>query len=238
MKDRVGRLPRRRRNGRDNERIKRYVAKYTINPQSQSHRRPCRLDRAGQDGGPSDMRALRSGKRGWWFKRGFIAGPPMGRCHGSLSISEPIIHRPMWGALERRCRTRRELLLTLAMEAESAGSSTWQCVHPDQEHARSAKIDMLPEFRIAAHRGRPRHVRGAGGRPAPDVCASRDRYRCSVVHAAMTAPPGWYCGPSVVGEDGTRRAPHPVSHARGINLAVVTNDLVTAKTRSVSAAPD
>jgi urease subunit alpha len=101
MKDRVGRLPEETTARADNERIKRYIAKYTINP----------AIAAGIDGhvgsiAPGKIADLvlwpraSFGVKPWMvFKRGFIVWSAMGDANGSLSTSEPVVHRPMWGAL-------------------------------------------------------------------------------------------------------------------------------------------
>jgi len=101
MKDRVGRLPEETTARADNERIKRYIAKYTINP----------AIAAGIDGhvgsiAPGKVADLvlwpraSFGVKPWMvFKSGFIVWSAMGDANGSLSTSEPVVHRPMWGAL-------------------------------------------------------------------------------------------------------------------------------------------
>lgn len=103
MKDRVGRLADERTAKADNERIKRYIAKYTINP----------AIAAGIDGyvgsiAPGKMADLvlwpraSFGVKPWMvFKSGFVVWAAMGDANGSLPLSEPVVHRPMWGALGR-----------------------------------------------------------------------------------------------------------------------------------------
>ena len=100
MKDRIGRLPTERTARADNERIKRYIAKYTINP----------AVAAGIDGhvgsiAPGKMADLVFWKRAafgikpWLvMKRGFIAWAVMGDANASQIDSEPMIQRPMWGS--------------------------------------------------------------------------------------------------------------------------------------------
>jgi urease subunit alpha len=100
MKDRVGRLPEETTARADNERIKRYIAKYTINP----------AIAAGIDGHvgsiePGKMADLVFWKRSafgikpWLvMKRGFIAWAVMGDANASQIDSEPMIQRPMWGS--------------------------------------------------------------------------------------------------------------------------------------------
>jgi urease subunit alpha len=101
MKDRVGRLQEETTDKADNERIKRYIAKYTINPAI-----AVGIDEYVGSIAPGKLadlviwpRAFFGAKPWLVFKRGFVAWAAMGDGNGSLPISEPIIQRPMWGAL-------------------------------------------------------------------------------------------------------------------------------------------
>ncbi len=101
MKQRVGRLPEETTARADNERIKRYIAKLTINA-------------AVAIGADHEIGSIAPGKLAdlvLWprasfgikpamvLKSGFPAWAAMGDGNGSLSIAEPMIQRPMWGAL-------------------------------------------------------------------------------------------------------------------------------------------
>ena len=103
MKDQRGRLAEERTRIGDNERIKRYIAKYTINA-------------ARTFGIDPYIGSLESGKladvvlwRPAFFgikpelviKGGFIAWSPMGDSAASLMTCEPLIMRPQWGAYGR-----------------------------------------------------------------------------------------------------------------------------------------
>jgi urease subunit alpha len=100
MKDQRGRLPEEKTKRGDNERIKRYVAKYTINPAI------CfgideyvgSLER----GKMADVVLWRPGffgsKPELVVKGGFIAWAAMGDSAASLMTCEPILMRPQWGA--------------------------------------------------------------------------------------------------------------------------------------------
>jgi urease subunit alpha len=100
MKDQRGRLPEEKTKRGDNERIKRYVAKYTINPAI------CfgideyvgSLER----GKMADIVLWRPGffgsKPELVVKGGFIAWAAMGDSAASLMTCEPILMRPQWGA--------------------------------------------------------------------------------------------------------------------------------------------
>jgi urease subunit alpha len=100
MKDRTGRLPEETTARADNERIKRYVAKYTINPAIAAG-----IDAHVGSIAPGKMadlvfwpRASFGIKPRMVMKRGFIAWAVMGDANASQIDSEPMIQRPMWGS--------------------------------------------------------------------------------------------------------------------------------------------
>jgi len=101
MKQRVGRLPEETTERADNERIKRYVAKYTINPAIAVGI----ADHVGsiEPGKMADLvlwpRASFGIKPWLIIKSGFVAWAAMGDGNGSQISAEPIVQRPMWGAL-------------------------------------------------------------------------------------------------------------------------------------------
>lgn len=101
MKQRVGRLPEETTAAADNERVKRYIAKLTINP-------------AISVGADAHIGSVEVGKVAdlviWQpaffgvkprqvLKNGFVAWAALGDAAGSISSSEPVIQRPNWGAL-------------------------------------------------------------------------------------------------------------------------------------------
>ncbi|WP_191058957.1 urease subunit alpha [Geminicoccus harenae] len=103
MKERVGRLPEETTKRADNERIKRYVAKYTINPAIASG-----MDAHVGSIEPGKMADLvlwpraSFGAKPWMvIKSGFIVWAAMGDGNASQTDSEPIVQRPMWGAFGR-----------------------------------------------------------------------------------------------------------------------------------------
>jgi urease subunit alpha len=100
MKAERGSLPEDSGSGNDNTRIKRYIAKYTINP----------AKIYGLDG---EIGSLETGKLAdvvLWepkffgikpevvFKGGFPAWSVMGESNASLMTCEPLVYRPQWGA--------------------------------------------------------------------------------------------------------------------------------------------
>jgi urease subunit alpha len=101
MKQRVGRLPEETTAAADNERVKRYLAKLTINP-------------AISVGADAHIGSVEVGKVAdlvlWQpaffgvkpkavLKNGFIAWAALGDAAGSISSAEPVVQRPNWGAL-------------------------------------------------------------------------------------------------------------------------------------------
>jgi urease subunit alpha len=101
MKERTGRLPEETTARADNERIKRYVAKLTINP-------------AIAVGIDEHVGSIEVGKMAdivlWPYnsfgikplmviKNGFIVWAPKGDGNGSLGVAEPMVQKRMWGAL-------------------------------------------------------------------------------------------------------------------------------------------
>ena len=101
MKDRFGRLPEETTAGADNERIKRYVAKLTINP----------AIAVGIDAHVGSIEVGKMADLVLWprasfgikpymvIKSGFVVWAAMGDGNGSLGLAEPMIQKRMWGAL-------------------------------------------------------------------------------------------------------------------------------------------
>ncbi len=101
MKDRTGRLPEETTARADNERILSYIAKLTINP----------AIAAGIDAHVGSIEPGKMADLAFWRRDHFGAKPQMvvksgeivwsvmGDGNGSFIGAEPLIHRPMWGAL-------------------------------------------------------------------------------------------------------------------------------------------
>jgi urease subunit alpha len=103
MKERTGRLPEETTARADNERIKRYIAKYTLNPAIAAG-----IDQYVGSVEPGKMADLVIWPRASFgikpflvIKGGFVAWSVMGDGNGSICMAEPMIQRPMWGALGR-----------------------------------------------------------------------------------------------------------------------------------------
>ena len=105
MKDRVGRLPEETTARADNIRILRYLAKLTINPA----RAAGIEDHVGciAPGRMADLVLWRpdhfAAKPQMVVKSGEIVWSNMGDGNGSFLGAEPMVHRPMWGALGTAC---------------------------------------------------------------------------------------------------------------------------------------
>ena len=125
MKDQRGRLPEEKTRIGDNERIKRYVAKYTINAA-----RTFGIDQyvgSLEDGKLADIVLWRPGffgsKPELVVKGGFIAWSVMGDSAASLMTCEPLMMRPQWGAFgEAKKHLAVNFVNPLAIEADIAGS--------------------------------------------------------------------------------------------------------------------
>jgi urease subunit alpha len=103
MKDQRGRLPEERCRIGDNERIKRYIAKYTINAA-----RTFGIDSYIGSLEPGKMADVVLWRPGFFgikpevvVKGGFIAWGVMGDSAASLMTCEPLMQRPQWGAFGR-----------------------------------------------------------------------------------------------------------------------------------------
>jgi urease subunit alpha len=101
MKNQRGRLPHEKTARADNERIKRYVAKYTLNAA-----RVVGIDHCVGSIEPGKMAdlvlwfpAFFGAKPLMVIKGGFVAWSAMGDPSGCVFPTEPVIQRPMWGAV-------------------------------------------------------------------------------------------------------------------------------------------
>ncbi|MBE9180381.1 urease subunit alpha [Oculatella sp. LEGE 06141] len=99
MKDQRGALPEDS-DRNDNQRLLRYLAKYTINPA-----KTCGIDAYVGSIEPGKIADIVLWQPGFFgvkpelvIKGGFIAWSPMGESNASLMTCEPIIYRPQWGS--------------------------------------------------------------------------------------------------------------------------------------------
>ena len=103
MKQR-GTLRRGRRARNDNSRVKRYIAKYTINP-ALTHgiaTRSARWSRASSPTSCCGSRPTLASKPELIIKGGMIAWAPMGDPNASIPTPQPVFYRPMFGAFGSR----------------------------------------------------------------------------------------------------------------------------------------
>ena len=162
----------------DNFRVRRYIAKYTINP-------------AIAQGVAHELGSLEVGKRAdlvLWSPAffgvkpdlvilgGSIAAAPMGDPNASIPTPQPVHYRPMFASFGRAIAVlggdvrqpgrRQRLPGAAARRAEEAD--------PGEEHARPHLQGLDgAERRHPQHRGRPRDLRGARRRRALDLRAGQ-----------------------------------------------------------------
>ena len=187
MKDQRGRLPGKRASVGDNERIKRFIAKYTINAA-----RTFGIDAyigSLEPGKIADVVLWRPAffgiKPELVVKGGFIAWGAMGDSAASLMTCEPILMRPQWGAFGRakQALTASFVQSAGAIERDIAGrawTSRRRCCrrrHAQAQQARHAAQRCLPE-----HQGQSADLRRLRRRRACDLragarcCRWRRRY--------------------------------------------------------------
>ncbi len=147
MKDQRGRLPEEKTRIGDNERIKRYIAKYTINAA-----KTFGIDKyigSLEDGKIADIVLWRPGffgiKPEIVVKGGFIAWGAMGDSAASLMTCEPLIMRPQWGAFgEAKKALSVNFVNHLAVEAGTQGKlGLTKKLLPASGTRKLTKADML-----------------------------------------------------------------------------------------------
>lgn len=157
MKRQRGRLPEEATRIGDNERIRRYIAKYTINAA-----RTFGIDAhvgSLEDGKMADVVLWRPAffgiKPELVVKGGFIAWGAMGDSAASLMTCEPLIMRPQWGAFGRAKQALSACFVhPLAIAADLAGSlGLSKRLLPASGTRRLTKADMLrndacPDIRV------------------------------------------------------------------------------------------
>ena len=124
MKDQRGRLPEEKTAAADNERIKRYIAKYTINAA-----RTFGIDAYIGSIEPGKIADLVLWQPGYFgikpqcvIKGGFVAWAAMGDGGGCLLTCEPMVLRPQWGAFGTAPQATSVTFVNhLALDADVAG---------------------------------------------------------------------------------------------------------------------
>ncbi len=165
----AARWPRTRGTGADNFRVKRYVAKYTINP-AIAHGVSRHIGSV-EDGKFADLvlwsPAFFGVKPDLIIKGGAIAAAPMGDPNASIPTPQPVHYRPMFGAFGK-ARTATSLTFVSAGGARQRPQGPprpRQGARRRRERARRhlQEIDD-PQRRDARHRGRSGDLSGDGGR--------------------------------------------------------------------------
>ena len=158
----------------DNLRVKRYVAKYTINPaitHGMSH-----VVGSVEEGKLADLvlwkPAFFGVKPALVLKGGMIAAAAMGDPNASIPTPQPVHYRPMFGAFGKALKTSVTFVSQAGVEESArAGAEALQAPGAGQEHAQSAQERHDPQRLPAAHRSRRRNVRSARRRRASHLRA-------------------------------------------------------------------
>ena len=180
--------------GNDNFRVKRYIAKYTINP-------------AIAQGVAHEMGSLEVGKRAdlvLWSPAffgvkpdlvllgGTIAAAPMGDPNASIPTPQPVHYRPMFAAFGRAIASIRRDLRQPGRRRRRSGAAARraEAAAAGEEHARRhlQEVDG-PERRHAQHRGRRRDLRGARRRRAPHLRARQVAAHDPALFPVLTPSP-------------------------------------------------
>ena len=165
MKKQRGRLPQEK-GDNDNMRVKRYVAKYTINP-AIAHG-VSKLIGSVEKGKLADLvlwsPAFFGVKPDCIIKGGSIVAAPMGDPNASIPTPQPVHYRPMFGAFGR---ARTASSVVFASKAAVQGGLAQKTRHREGA-LRGAKYPRQdfqekhdPQRRHARHRGRSGNLRGA-----------------------------------------------------------------------------
>ncbi len=163
----------------DNARVKRYIAKYTINP-AIAHG-VSKLIGSVEKGKLADLvlwsPAFFGVKPDCIIKGGSIVAAPMGDPNASIPTPQPIHYRPMFGAFGR---ARTASSVVFASKAAVKAGTRQKARHPERavcgaEHPRQNLEEKHdPQRRHARHRGRSRDLRGAGRRRTPHLRTGGD----------------------------------------------------------------
>ena len=133
----------------DNFRIKRYIAKYTINP-ALTHGASRNMSVRSRPASYADLvlwsPAFFGVKPDLVLKNGTIVAAPMGDPNASIPTPEPVHYRPMFGAFGRALTASRQTYVSQAAPSKrvSATSGTGKGDRPGHEDCRSVrKADMV-----------------------------------------------------------------------------------------------
>ena len=176
MKKQRGRLPEEK-GDNDNVRVKRYVAKYTINP-AIAHGMSKHIGSV-EKGKLADLvlwsPAFFGVKPEMIIKGGSIAAAQMGDPNASIPTPQPVHYRPMFGAFGKAL-TASSLMFVSKAAARSTlrkQARRREAVRRGGEDAHDRQEEHDPQFGDAGDRGRSGNLRGARRRRAPDLRAGR-----------------------------------------------------------------
>jgi urease subunit alpha len=159
MKVQRGALPGDRR-AHDNFRVKRYVAKYTINP-AITHGIAHAVGSI-EPGKIADLvlwkPAFFGVKPSMILKGGMIAAAQMGDPNASIPTPQPVHYRPMFGAFGGALKKSFTFVSQAAFDAGIGARWAGQDRDPGARHARPAQARHDPQRRHAAHGSRSRNL--------------------------------------------------------------------------------
>ena len=249
MKDQRGTLPEERPGFGDNARIRRFIAKYTIN----AARTFGIADHIGslEDGKMADVVVWRPAffgiKPELVIKGGFIVWGAMGDSAASLMTCEPILLRPQWGAFGRAAAAlsacfvhplaidrglKSELGLSKALLPAHGNAQAFQIRHDverflSEYSRRSPDLRRLRGWRTGNVRAGTRVAARATLHAPMTMMHDSAAFSASRKPAKIGAARIGIGGPVGSGKTALIERLIPILAARGIDLAVVTNDLVT-----------
>ncbi len=193
MKVQRGRLPEET-GDNDNARVKRYVAKYTINP-------------AIAHGISKHIGSIEVGKRAdlvLWSPAffgvkpemvlvgGMIAVAQMGDPNASIPTPQPVYTRPMWGAYGGALAATSVTFVSGAAAAEGIGEQLGlakRTLAVENTRGGIGKAAMKLNDATPGDRGRPRDLRGPRRRRAPDLRAGRGPADGAALLPVLKDPP-------------------------------------------------
>ena len=156
------------RGANDNLRVRRYLAKYTINP-AIAHGMADEIGSV-EVGKLADLVLWRPAFFGsrpeLVLKGGFIAWAQMGDANASIPTPQPLVMRPMFGALGRSPGADVDRVRLAPRAGRGDARRPWPRQAPGRRalHAGARQARHGAQRRAAPDRGRPGDLRGAGGR--------------------------------------------------------------------------
>ena len=176
MKKQRGSLPGEK-GDNDNKRVKRYVAKYTINP-AIAHGVSKHIGSV-EKGKLADLviwtPAFFGVKPDMVIKGGTIVAAAMGDPNASIPTPQPVHYRPMFGAFGKALTASSLVFVSKAAARSNLRNKPRrrEAVRRGREDPHRQQEEHDPQRRHARHRGRSGNLRGARRRRASDLRAGR-----------------------------------------------------------------